>query len=75
MFAYPNGRPGVDYRSEHADMGKRIGFKAAVSTHWGVSAQRSDRFQLPRFTPWDRNSLKFAVRLLANYRQVDPLIP
>jgi len=73
VFAYPNGRPGQDYNEEHRDMVEALGFKAAVSTHWGVSTTESDRFQLPRFTPWDRRELKFAMRLLASYRQVDPL--
>lgn len=75
VFAYPNGRPGLDYRDEHRDMVKDLGFKAAVSTHCGVSTNRSDRFQLPRFTPWDRTEFKFAVRLLKGYREVDPRVP
>ncbi len=74
VFAYPNGKPGLDYREEHRDMVKEMGFKVAVSTHWGVSTNQSDTFQLPRFTPWDRRELKFAIRLLASYRLVDPLI-
>jgi peptidoglycan/xylan/chitin deacetylase (PgdA/CDA1 family) len=73
-FAYPNGRPDSDYRSEHRDLVCKLGFKAAVSTHWGVSTPQSDRFQLPRFTPWDRQELKYACRLLASYRWIDPLI-
>ena len=73
VFAYPNGRPVLDYNEVHRDMVEALGFKAAVSTHWGVSTSQSDRFQLPRFTPWDRRELKFAIRLLAGYRQVDPL--
>jgi peptidoglycan/xylan/chitin deacetylase (PgdA/CDA1 family) len=74
VFAYPNGRPGQDYNEEHRDMVEALGFKAAVSTHWGVSTSQSDRFQLPRFTPWDRRELKFVIRLLSGYRVVDPLI-
>lgn len=74
VFAYPNGRPEADYRVEHRDMVSELGFKAAVSTHWGVSTSQSDRLQLPRFTPWDRQELKFACRLLASYRWVDPLV-
>lgn len=73
VFAYPNGRPGLDYREVHRDMVEALGFKAAVSTHWGVSTRASDRFQLPRFTPWDRRELKFAIRLVSGYRLVDPL--
>jgi hypothetical protein len=74
VFAYPNGRPQLDYSACHPDMVKEIGFKAALSTHWGVGTPESDRYQLPRFTPWDRQATRFAVRLLANYRNVDPLI-
>lgn len=74
VFAYPNGKPELDYRVEHREMVRDLGFKAAVSTHWGVSTNQSDWFQLPRFTPWDRGELKFALRLLASYRQIDPLI-
>jgi peptidoglycan/xylan/chitin deacetylase (PgdA/CDA1 family) len=74
VFAYPNGRPDTDYRPEHRDMVKELGFKAAVSTHWGVGTPQSDRLQLPRFTPWDRQEFKFSVRLLASYRRLDPLV-
>lgn len=74
LFAYPNGKPELDYAKEHRNLVEELGFKAAVSTHWGVSTNQSDWFQLPRFTPWDRRELKFALRLLANYRRVDPLI-
>jgi peptidoglycan/xylan/chitin deacetylase (PgdA/CDA1 family) len=74
VFAYPNGKPGQDYAEEHSAMVRALGFKAAVSTHWGVSTRSSDRYQLPRFTPWDRQELKFALRLLASYKDVDPLL-
>jgi peptidoglycan/xylan/chitin deacetylase (PgdA/CDA1 family) len=73
-FAYPNGRPEKDYRAEHRELVSELGFKTAVSTHWGVGVPQSDRLQLPRFTPWDRQEMKFAVRLLASYRQPDPLV-
>lgn len=75
LFAYPNGKPGTDYTAVHPGMVESLGFKTAVSTHWGVSTNQSDRFQLPRFTPWDRQSAKFAIRLLANYRRIDSLAP
>ncbi len=72
-FAYPNGRPGEDYHQEHRDLVASMGFRAAASTHWGVAAASSDRFQLPRFTPWDRTEARFVVRLLLHYRNEDPL--
>jgi peptidoglycan/xylan/chitin deacetylase (PgdA/CDA1 family) len=74
VFAYPNGRPELDYSAGHRAMVKEMGFKAAVSTHRGAGTPQSDPYQLPRFTPWDRQATRFAVRLLANYRNVDPLI-
>lgn len=70
FFAYPNGRPGQDYQPCHSAMVKQAGFSAALSTTWGVSAKNSDRYQLPRFTPWDRTPGKFLVRLLLNQRQL-----
>ena len=70
VFAYPNGRPGQDYRKEHVAMVRSLGFRAAVSTHWGVSDRETDRYQLPRFTPWDKQPFRFAGRLLSNYREI-----
>jgi hypothetical protein len=67
-FAYPNGRPGIDYRMEHRDIVEIAGFDAAVSTNWGVASSLIDKWQLPRFTPWDRTPLRFMVRLLLNFR-------
>lgn len=71
LFAYPNGVPVQDYAAEHTRMARECGFSAAVSTAWGAASARSDRFQLPRFTPWDRTRLRYGVRLLANYRQAE----
>lgn len=66
LFAYPNGVPAQDYAQEHAAMARECGFAAAVSTAWGAASIRSDRFQLPRFTPWDRTRFRYGARLLAN---------
>ena len=66
LFAYPNGKPGRDYRQEHVGMVKEQGFEAAVSTAWGIADAGSDVYQLPRFTPWDRTPSKFALRLFRN---------
>ena len=71
LFAYPNGVPKQDYAAEHARMARDCGFTAAVSTAWGAAGAQSDRFQLPRFTPWDRQRLRFGVRLMANLRRRD----
>lgn len=66
LFAYPNGIPNRDYGLEHVKMVKELGFDGAVSTAWGASRAGSDVFQIPRFTPWDRPSWKYGLRLLQN---------
>jgi len=69
LFAYPNGKPMEDFAAEHVALVKRLGFRAAVTTSWGAARRTSDLFQLPRFTPWDRQALKFSIRLLLNARR------
>jgi len=69
-FAYPNGKQGQDYLPEHVGIIKKLGFKVAVSTEWGVSNSNSDVYQLNRFTPWDKGESKFLARLVNNLRQV-----
>lgn len=69
LFAYPNGKPVQDYLPQHVRMVRACGFKAAVSTAWGVSTKNTDPFQLPRFTPWDHTSLRFLAQLTLNLRR------
>ncbi len=66
LFAYPNGKPGTDYLPEHVAMVRELGFDAAVSTAWGAAGPGTDRFQIPRFTPWDRSRTGFGARLVRN---------
>lgn len=66
LFAYPNGRPRDDFAIEHAKLVREAGFDAAVTTAWGVSGAGTDRFQLPRFTPWDASRAAFGLRLARN---------
>jgi peptidoglycan/xylan/chitin deacetylase (PgdA/CDA1 family) len=66
LFAYPNGRPGQDFSAEHALAVEAAGYEAAVTTAWGVSNSETNRFQIPRFTPWDRSRLRFGIRLAGN---------
>ncbi len=37
LFAYPNGRPDLDFQMKDAAIVKELGFKAAVTTAWGVA--------------------------------------
>jgi peptidoglycan/xylan/chitin deacetylase (PgdA/CDA1 family) len=66
VFAYPNGKPGRDYRCEHVALVRDLGFDCAVSTAWGAARAGADLYQIPRFTPWDRTNAKFALRLFGN---------
>jgi peptidoglycan/xylan/chitin deacetylase (PgdA/CDA1 family) len=68
LFAYPNGKPGQDYLPEHPRIVREAGFEAAVTTGWGAARAQTDRFQLPRFTPWDRNRWSFGLRMVRNLR-------
>jgi len=74
LFAYPNGKPGVDYGPAHVAMVRDAGYAAAVSTGWGVATAQFDRFQLPRFTPWDRTPGRFALRLVRNMRNANSAV-
>lgn len=67
FFAYPNGKPKQDYLPEQVELIKKSGFKAAVSTQWGVADKNTDKYQLPRFTPWDKHPVMFMLRMLRNY--------
>jgi peptidoglycan/xylan/chitin deacetylase (PgdA/CDA1 family) len=69
LFAYPNGKPDRDYAARDVRIVRDGGFKAAVSTAWGVATATSDLFELPRFTPWDRSLLRFGGRLALNRRR------
>jgi peptidoglycan/xylan/chitin deacetylase (PgdA/CDA1 family) len=67
LFAYPNGRIEKDFDERHMAMVKESGFEAAFSTEPGVCCNLSNVWSLPRFTPWDRNSPRFCLRMLTNY--------
>lgn len=66
LFAYPNGQPDVDYDDTVVRAVAAAGFTAAFTTAWGACTRADDRFQLPRFTPWDRGRMRFALRLGQN---------
>jgi peptidoglycan/xylan/chitin deacetylase (PgdA/CDA1 family) len=71
LFAYPNGKPRKDYVARDVSSVRDLGFSGAVSTAWGAGTARSDPFQLPRFTPWDRTPKRFVMRLLHNYTRTN----
>ena len=66
LFAYPNGKPDVDYRRAHVRMMKTLGFAGAVTTSPGAARNGDGLYELPRFAPWDRTPLRFGARLARN---------
>ena len=69
LFAYPNGKPGIDFDQRHIDMVKACGFTAAVTTVPTAAMTGEDLYQLPRFTPWETDAPRFLLRLLeSRYR-------
>ena len=67
LFAYPNGKPDVDYRRAHVQMVRRTGFVAAVTTSPGAAHMQDDLHELPRFSPWDRSPFRYGMRLARNH--------
>lgn len=66
LFAYPNGKPGTDFSARHVEMVRQAGFGAAVTTQRGAATPGSDLLLLPRYTPWERSTLRFGLQLLEN---------
>lgn len=69
LFAYPNGKPHTDFKAESVELARELGFAAAFTTAWGAADGASDPYQLPRFSPWDRDPLRWGLRMLGNYRR------
>jgi len=66
-FAYPNGRPGLDYETRHATMAREAGFELAVTTQWGYATRASSTYELPRIAPWDRTRHRFWARMMKTH--------
>ena len=75
MFAYPNGRPHVDFSSHHVAIVKRAGYTSAVTTQWGVAEVGTSVFQIPRFTPWGKDPLRFMLQLGRNLMTTPERVP
>lgn len=64
MFAYPNGKVGMDFDERHIQMARDAGFTAAFTTALGAATRMHDSFQMPRGRPWDTTPALFGLRLL-----------
>lgn len=64
LFAYPNGKHGIDFDQRHVRMVEEAGYAAAFTTAIGAATRHHGRFEIPRSRPWDSSRLMFAARLL-----------
>lgn len=74
-FAYPNGRPWIDFSWRHIDMVKAAGYDYAVTTQWGSARSDTSPYQIPRFTPWGPSRRMMTLQLLRNIFTVPEIIP
>lgn len=63
-FAYPNGKPGLDYEAKHVQMVRKAGYEAAASTATGVCDRHVDTFQVPRFVLTEGSSAGVLLRMM-----------
>jgi peptidoglycan/xylan/chitin deacetylase (PgdA/CDA1 family) len=66
LFAYPNGKPVIDYSAEHVRIVRELGFSAALSTSAGAAYAGDSVYELPRFTPWGASAGRWGARLARN---------
>lgn len=69
FYAYPNGKPNLDFTPEHTAFVKEAGYKAALATTKGAAMPSSDLYQLPRIMPWRRTRFGFNLNLLETLYQ------
>jgi peptidoglycan/xylan/chitin deacetylase (PgdA/CDA1 family)/glycosyltransferase involved in cell wall biosynthesis len=74
LFAYPNGKPGIDISPAHVRYVRDAGFRAAVTTASGAASRSTSVFQLPRFSPWGRTSRRFLLQYLLTLNRAFPSI-
>jgi peptidoglycan/xylan/chitin deacetylase (PgdA/CDA1 family)/CelD/BcsL family acetyltransferase involved in cellulose biosynthesis len=61
-FAYPNGRE-EDFAAPNKDALRAAGYRAAMTTIWGVNDHSTDRMELRRGGPWETDPALFAFKL------------
>jgi peptidoglycan/xylan/chitin deacetylase (PgdA/CDA1 family) len=61
-FAYPNGRE-EDFGKWNKEVISSAGYRAAVTTTWGMNYPSTDRLELKRGGPWETSAAMFAYKL------------
>jgi peptidoglycan/xylan/chitin deacetylase (PgdA/CDA1 family)/CelD/BcsL family acetyltransferase involved in cellulose biosynthesis len=61
-FAYPNGRE-EDIAAANKEVLRAAGYRAAVTTIWGMNDESTDHMALKRGGPWENSPALFAAKL------------
>ena len=61
-FAYPSGRE-EDFGQWNEQIIRNAGYRAALTTIWGMNYQSTDRMELRRGGPWEETEAQFAYKL------------
>jgi peptidoglycan/xylan/chitin deacetylase (PgdA/CDA1 family) len=61
-FAYPNGTK-ADFNNVTKETLKRLGFRCAVTTEFGINEPGADMLELKRGRPWEEHLPTFAFKL------------
>ena len=61
-FAYPSGRE-QDFAPWNKELLRSVGYRAAVTTLWGVNCRSTDRLELRRGQPWETDPALFAWKM------------
>lgn len=61
-FAYPNGRE-EDFSRDNEEAIRNAGYRAAVTTIWGMNFQSTHPMELRRGGPWEESAAQFAYKL------------
>lgn len=69
LFAYPNGRPGVDFDEHTVCVVRDLGFDAALTTAQGAASRDCDPHQVPRIMPWAPDRWRFLLQLSTALRR------
>ena len=62
FFAYPNGRE-EDFAAGNKEVLRAAGYRAAVTTIWGVNDAFTDCMELKRGGPWESSPALFAAKM------------
>lgn len=68
LFAFPNGKPGLDFDDKQIPSIRNAGYLASLTTAPGTASSATNLFKLPRFTPWDKHRSKFLARMITYSR-------